>query len=290
MSLKTALISVLFVSLLFSQTYLSGEISGLYPGYDYVVQGTIHILPGKRAEFAPGSRFFFDQFSGIVVHGNLICKGNKDNLIIFSSINDESFLIKGVKPDPFDWNGIEVKSTSDTVILSHTKISYSSLGIVVESKSTNVKLQATQFFLNGTNNFSIAGKVILFADNVNIDYPTQSDFPILVQQDTISHSPTRLSRKKEKGNVPRIIYSLSTGILAMCGTALWIGAGAKAHSYHDNYETQTTLLEVERYRKKRDTWVTYRNIGAILCFAGSVTFPINFAINKKRGKSNVSNK
>ena len=47
MTLRIVLIIILFLSEIHSQTFLSGELSGFYPGYDYVVQGTIHVLPGQ---------------------------------------------------------------------------------------------------------------------------------------------------------------------------------------------------------------------------------------------------
>ena len=289
MPFKTALIITLFASLLSSQTYLSGEISGFYPGYDYIVQGTIHVLPGKRAEFAPGSRLFFDQYSGIIVHGSLICEGNKDSLIIFSSINDKSYLDADIKPEPFDWNGIEVKPTSDSLILSYTKMSYSSLGITVASEATNVKLHAVRFFMNGTNNFSINGRVIHFADYVEINYPLQSDNSTILPQDTTNHNPVRTAKKRDKRKTLRTIYSLATGLLAFCGAALWITAEAKAQSYQDMYEKQSTSTTAGQYRDKRDKWVKHRNTGTILCIGGSVTFPINFVFKGKRRTPQVTN-
>jgi hypothetical protein len=278
------LIITVFFSEIHAQTFLSGEISGYYPGGDYyIVQGTVHILPGKTARFAPGSRFYFDQYSGIMVHGNLVCEGSRDSLIIFSSVREKPSSEANVKAEPFDWNGIQVKSSSDTLILSYTKLSYSSLGIAVESESTCVRLHAVQFSLNGSNNFSRGGRVIPFADYVDINYSTEYNESRILTKDTVPEEPTRqnIARKREPRKALRAATIITTCATAISGGVLWITGEAKARQYHDLYMQQTIPDEVVRYRERRDKWISMRNKGVGFCIGGCVTFPLNFIFKRK---------
>jgi hypothetical protein len=101
----------LFGNPLFSQTPLTGEISGTYKAGDYMISGTVLVMPSSTLRFLPGTRIYFDQFSDLQVEGTLICQGTKDRSILFESKSALTMRL----PEAFDWNGISCGNQAELI-------------------------------------------------------------------------------------------------------------------------------------------------------------------------------
>ena len=77
-------------------------------------------------------------------------------------------------------------------------MSYSSLGITVESESTYVKLNAVQFSMNGSNNFSRGNMVVPFADYVDINYTTGCNQSPILTKGTLTTTPVHSDKANKR--------------------------------------------------------------------------------------------
>lgn len=149
-----------------SPLYLSGEIRGIYAAGDYVVTGTVYVLPGDTLQIVSGSHVYFDRYGEILVRGVLIAQGTKDSSIVFTSKKDGIYKNQGEKPASLDWNGVKAGEEAVAVILTNVKICYSSYGIEIEKEKTSLQLRKVIFSENGLSNVVIGGNEVVLKPNL----------------------------------------------------------------------------------------------------------------------------
>ena len=125
--------------------YLTGEQSGNLAKGSYVVTGTVYVLKGQTLRIEPGTKLYFEQFSGVTVLGSLFCEGTTSDPIIMTSKKEAPDKPKGSNPDPFDWNGIEATPEAISISVSNTKIRNCVFGINIKNDRTRIKIERVEF-------------------------------------------------------------------------------------------------------------------------------------------------
>ncbi|KPL08252.1 hypothetical protein AMJ86_01335 [bacterium SM23_57] len=120
---------IFFSTISFSQTTISGNLTGTLPGNTYIVVGNIYVRYGDSLTIEPGARFLFHGNYSFDIYGYLRAVGTRESKILF--VPDHG---------TFRWGGIKLKNTSsDQSILEYCFITGSfDSGICLESCSPTV--------------------------------------------------------------------------------------------------------------------------------------------------------
>jgi hypothetical protein len=273
----------------FAQQYLTGELSGNYPAGEYSISGNVHVLPKKTLSFAAGSVLRFENFTGIVVRGELVCKGTAAQPVIFTSYRD----VPGTKtpPEAFDWNGIKVTAEASAVSLENCTIAYSTFGLDIELNKTPASIKNVTFRLNGTASLTREKRMMQMQENTPLSFawpeaavkpntPTNTEKPrepLEPLQRYVSQEKT----KNEKAGPQRPAWIKTVRItgasIVTAGAALWLIGHLQAEHYNNLViKPGTSAAMGNSYKNSRDGWVTARNVGIGLFGIGAAGFVITF--------------
>ena len=139
----------------FSET-LSGDIGGRVLTLEqspYVVESTLIIPEDKILKIKEGCVLLFKPFTEITVEGSFIVEGSIENPVVFTSLNDTKYRNEEMLPNAFDWLGIRIKSTVNTIKMSNFILNFSTFGIKSQIKS--IIIYNGKFNNNGQYNFTI---------------------------------------------------------------------------------------------------------------------------------------
>jgi hypothetical protein len=173
------LITVLIVYLLCplslpAETILSDSIADTTftaSGNPYIIEKTLIIPKDRNVVIGEGCRFFFKLYSGIIIEGSLKVTGTPAQPVMFSSINDSLFMQPPKQlPNPFDWNGIHIKSDAGLVELSNFILSYSVYGI--KSQKATFTIVNGTFRKNGQAHCTVNDVPKPIADDIPFTYVT----------------------------------------------------------------------------------------------------------------------
>lgn len=138
---------------------LAGNLPGviLATGSPYLIVSDIYVPPGKRVSVEAGVVFLFNNFTGLHVQGKLIAKGEKENPVVFTSVNDRDYNpTSTLDAAPFDWNGIYFHEDAVGGELSFGAVLYSVEGIT--SMTRFIRLSPVLFLNNGRADLTIEGE------------------------------------------------------------------------------------------------------------------------------------
>jgi hypothetical protein len=122
----------------------------------YWVSADIVVPQGKTVTIEAGTILLFSNFTGLKIQGTLLARGNADNPIVFTSVNDTLYnRTSTITPAPYDWNGIDIFETGIGTTLVHCKIFYSVYGI--NSLTRYVRISPALFRNNGRADLTIEG-------------------------------------------------------------------------------------------------------------------------------------
>lgn len=275
-----------------AQKYLTGELSGTYPAGEYVVSGNIHVLPKTQLTFEPGCTLRFENYTGIVVRGELTCRGTSEKPVVFTSSRDVPS--SRTMPEAFDWNGIKVTSESDGITLEHCIVAYSTFGLNIESNGTPVTIKEIKFNNNGSASLTRERKMMPVTDNMAISFvwPEMQAAAMVtdsVKKDSVPADRTvnktrknakKTDMKKERAK-PRLEWKapvrITLGSAAAVGGIMWVtGYAISKKSMNDRNSGVPFTPEWNRADKNFKNWVTVQNIGAGLFAIGAVGFSVTF--------------
>jgi hypothetical protein len=138
------------------------EISGNLParlqnrGVPYLVTADIMVPPGETVEIDPGTVLLFRGFTGLLVHGVLIAKGERGRPIFFTSENDTAYVPSRTQvPAPYDWNGITVYENAEGTTLEYCMIAYTLFGL--NALTDQIIIRSCKFHDNGKSDLQLAG-------------------------------------------------------------------------------------------------------------------------------------
>ncbi|MCX7727343.1 MAG: hypothetical protein N2053_10910, partial [Chitinispirillaceae bacterium] len=197
--LKKAKIFLLFLiiigSLVFGETHISGDISGMNfdpSGNPYIVEQDILVPSTGKVFIKNGCVFLFKPFTTFTVQGKLMVDGTLESPVVFSSINDGKYNPASEQlPNPFDWNGIFVTRESSTVSLKNFTLGYSVYGI--KSQNPNIEIENGIFFQNGQYHFTINDKIQPVQDRIPFTYK--------VKEPTVPDKDTQATKKTSNGKI-----------------------------------------------------------------------------------------
>ena len=280
------------------QKYITGEQSGVLGPGEYIVTGTIYILNGRTLKIAPGTVLYFEQFSGITVLGSLISNGTPDSMIILTSIRDKkSNLPHPVKPESFDWNGLEISQEAKYVEIRNTKIRHSTFGINIKSAKTPITLDMVEFYDNGYASLFRDGKMVEVQQNIpfkiswNVggEQDNEKTDRLIIRQDdgrTISSNKAQKEKelsknetRKSNNNVKKttkIIVGVTSGTLLVTGATLFTLETILYSKYKDLYNIQTTPQGAITYRNKMQSANSWRWVGMSIAGVGVLGLGITF--------------
>jgi hypothetical protein len=267
----------------FSQRYITGELSGVYPADDYVVTGNIHVLPHSSLRFEPGTTLRFENFTGIIVRGELICKGTILRPILFTSSRD--IPRSPITPEAFDWNGLKITQEASMVCIEFSTISYSTTGIEIASKATPVILKEVTFHHNGSNALIREREQIHTDENAPVSFQW---LPSPVQTSSLSDSLAALSHAKggaasaESSKPARppihwrqpVLYA--TGGLTIAGGLFTGAAYGLAWKYGRDYHDEEFPNRKPPLAHKRDDWLTASAAGLAVTCISAVGFTLTY--------------
>lgn len=265
-------IALLFTSISFSQTTISGNIGGttLTPsGNPWIVLDNVFVESDNKVEIEPGCVILFKPFSGIIIQGSLLARGTTEMPVIFTSINDTNYNASSERnPEPFDWNGITIEKSAGIVTMKHFELFYSVFGI--KSQIQDIEIEKGVFRHNGQFHFTINDKIQEVENNLPFSYS---------KNDKKQQSQPSVSRKWVK--------PVGIGTITI-GTALLGTMGYFIYSAFDNdkkYDNNSEYGDVQHYLVKRDNAV----MGAIITgINGGVLVPTGTGLliweHKKKGK------
>lgn len=166
---------VLFVSLLYGETRISGDISKITfndVGNPFIVDNDIEIPAGQKVVMDEGCTVLFKEFTKLSVLGSLIVNGATEKPVIFSSLHDTAYNPKSKQlANPFDWNGMLIDTNADSVYLGNFKLMYSVFGI--KSQKENIVIKNGYFLANGQFHLTINDKIQYVQDNIAYSYNLQ---------------------------------------------------------------------------------------------------------------------
>lgn len=177
LAILSFLLSSVFVSCAFSATLISGNIDAVVfnvSNNPYIVEKDIIIPKGKTVEIPEGVVILFSPFTGFQISGRLVVQGSADRLVVFSSINDNTYNPESEQlPNPFDWNGIFISKDADGAYLNHFVLKYSVYG--VKSQCNNIIIQNAVFQHNGQFHFTVNEQIQMVQDNIPFSYGDADD-------------------------------------------------------------------------------------------------------------------
>jgi hypothetical protein len=245
--MKNYIFIILFIFCLnsFSQTIISGDVSGMIfrsTGNPWIVQENISIPYNGTAIVKSGCIFLFKPFTGVIVNGSFLVEGKPENPVVFTSINNDEAIMQN--PEPFDWNGVLIEKTAQTVNLSNFLIAYSVYGL--KSKKENITIKKGIFRQNGQFHFTINDKIQEVLSDIPYNY-------------SLSNKKSSSKIKNKPLNKEFIgISSITAGTILMGIMTYFINSSSE---FNEKYNNAETIKDIEYYSKKRDgavggAWIT----------------------------------
>ncbi len=272
---------ILFLTFaLFSQQFITGEISGLLKPGDYIISGTVYVLRNQKLQIAPGARLYFEQFSSLTVLGEIRCDGTQSEPVIFSSVKEYLSSKAEAPPDVFDWNGIEITADAPFVNFDFSEIRNCIFGLKIKSASTRIRLNNVTFSNIGYSSISKGGNLVevksdvpfsclwnIDSSDVRIQTYTHKTIQQNNQPDSTSNVKQTLVKPDSRRHLPlkrKKLFLVGTGIFTVCSRATFITSSIRKRSVATIYTEQKNSYYARKYREK------YNSCRTIQYTSGSV--------------------
>ena len=277
---KLSVLLLLPVTLLFAETHITGDITGMTfesGGNPFIVEQDILIPAGNKAVIKEGCVFLFKPFTGLTVHGHLLVDGTQEQPVIFTSVNDGEYNTASEQlPNPFDWNGILVTRESGTVALKNFGLRFSVYGI--KSQNSNIQIDNGLFRQNGQFHFTINDKIQFVQDNIAYSFAGSSD-PAATKdkpKDPAAQSNGKPKKEVKKGVKILRFTSLGIGIAGVAvGGVFGVIAGVDKQNW-DEIAGVNSDYDYAKYSGRFHNDITWTIVGASVGVLGFTGFGISF--------------
>jgi hypothetical protein len=276
-----------------AETLISGEInSSMFdPAKNpFIVEKDIFVPEGKQVEIPAGCIFLFSTFTGLIVHGQVKVLGSQEKPVVFTSVFDSDYNpASNQLPNPFDWNGILVSTTSAGSYFNNFNLRYSVYGI--KSQSQNVVIQNGMFRQNGQFHFTIYENIQFVQDNIPYSYgASQNASPNNgngTKAGKAESSETKTAKGGRTSRQTKIVRFVCLGVAiagAGTGTVFTIRSARLNNELNDKtlwdvYSEGGTRTEEDHNQTEQDA--NQGTVGAIVSYGigllGLVGFGITFA-------------
>ena len=118
---------------LYSETEVSGTITEnttWQRDRHFIVAEDITVPQNTSLTIEPGAIVRFDSYYKLKIEGNLLCQGEPDNIVMFSSNQDQ--------PMSGDWSRLELEGVDSTSTIECTRISFAANGIMCNRVSPRI--------------------------------------------------------------------------------------------------------------------------------------------------------
>lgn len=247
--------------------FIGGEITGVLNSGGYIVTETIFVPKGKTLSVSPGVTFYFEQFSGIKVSGELHCNGTSDKPILFTSRKELPDSGKKYVPESFDWNGIEINSESSCAIFNYTHIRYCTFGVQVKSDETRIIMRDVVFSEIGYSSLTRSTKLVEVQQNFPFDISWNVSQPDPGTVDFNNHTRKSGVHKSKK---TKLAVQLGSGGITLCGSVMLICSSILASKNRELYGAQKNPDDAYYYRKEFNKNRYWQYAGGALLTIGSV--------------------
>ncbi|MCX7725378.1 MAG: hypothetical protein N2053_00865 [Chitinispirillaceae bacterium] len=215
----------------FAETHIGGDISEMRfdtHSNPYIVESDLVVQKGKKTVIPAGIIFLFKPFTGINVNGTLRVEGGTSgNEVVFTTINDTIYNqdtgeVK-IKPNPFDWNGIRVLSSSAAVYLENFILSYSVYGI--QSETDDISVVNGVFRQNGQYHFTTRTEsgVNIFPVVDNVPFTCKNGSACLNKKAILNMEKNTSQQNADANSKGIILITSGTGAAVFGVSALGIG-------------------------------------------------------------------
>ncbi len=220
--------------------------SGTFESRDYIIDEDITVAAGKKLILPPGTKLLFNPHTKLSVSGELRCEGTEENPIVFKTINPTT---SSQSDDFIQWAGITVLGDG-RISLKYCALYHSLYGVQVPDTSSMLAFEKVSFYQND-NQLIIGEEPVFAADSVNFTFPLQ---------EKIILSETIHKKQERKPPFPYILqYTFLSG--AIGGLVGTIYAKSRADHYQKKYDKQTSAQGIKHYKKRRNKYIRYRDIG-----------------------------
>jgi|GEM_PF-920643 len=265
-SYKVCLLLLLFNFCLVvtAQTVLKGDIGGLIleeRGNPYFVEKDVTIPRETETVIKAGVVILFHSFSTLFVEGSFLVEGTKEKPVVFTSVNNPDYNLKAEQaPQSFDWNGIEIRETAQTIKMRNFLVSYTVFGI--KSRKEDIVLINGVFSQNGQFNLTIQDKIILVQDMLSYsfnskDEPEEKPDTVIIRDTSGAkhpYAPRRMLSPAERKLRTVSFVALGTTIVeAGLSTGFFVG-------YNKNW-TKYKNIQSGDFAIYRDKANSYRKAG-----------------------------
>jgi hypothetical protein len=149
---------------------LSGMQDGSYATAEYVIDSVVTVGRGRSMSFAPGSIVRFKPYAQLIVKGHLECIGTPSQMITFTSYTHRSGTRGAGTPAAFDWNGIVVVDARASITFRYVRVAYSTFGVKINSKVSNVIMDKVFFTENGNADVTLGDSTVYAEENTMFSY------------------------------------------------------------------------------------------------------------------------
>ena len=221
------------------ETHLSGNIGGMTldkAGNPYIISDNIIVQRKTTSIIKAGCVFLFNNFTGMIVDGDLSVEGTPADPIVFTTVNDSNYFEKPKQlANPFDWNGILITRNAAKVRMSNFILAYSIYGI--KSEKEEFSIENGIFRANGQYHLTVRESIKPVNDNYPFSYgiaPTQDS---TLQNPTIK-SEVQSSKASEKstGNKKHAMVfgrNLAPILIGTAGIVSGVVCGVSANCFFD---------------------------------------------------------
>lgn len=239
---------------------LSGDISDVtFTNYKqiYHIDSTIEIPPGKSIAIPEGTIFLFNIGTAFIINGSCAITGTNTNVVIFTSINDSTYSSSSISPTPFDWDGITVHNSADSIFFKHLQIRYAELAL--NSADSTITLDSVSRSLTRQSYFQINEKQFKVKNDEFFSYhplqqpDTTTKVVPPVPSLSLDKPPTEKPWWKQKKVQWSLLGTGSAAILASGGSIIGylVNHADSTEAWKNSHQTGLSLTENE-YNEKKD--------------------------------------
>lgn len=260
---------------------LNGVQSGTFAKGEYLVDSLLVVQSGSAVTFLAGATIRFKPFARMEVGGNLTCSGTRTNPVVFTSTNDRPG-VTGRSAAPFDWSGITILESSDTVHLSQVHLSFSSIGISIRSTRTRVVIDSLYASGNGTADITRGSESITATGGIPLVWASFDRDPTPSPVD-LATAPLPPPPPPPRWTAPALI--VSAGLAIAGGFMYGIGeyeARKNKRAYEDTTATNTTA-KTNELESRDSNLAVVRAIGIGLGATGVVGVTVTVPLRLRKG-------
>jgi hypothetical protein len=183
----------------------------------YLATSDVYVPTGRSTTIDAGTVILFRNFTGLKSQGTLIVKGTMQKPVVLSSEFDTTYNPGGgMRPNPFDWNGLYIDKDAVGTDLQNLRVVYSVYGMHAMTKF--IRITNSTFAYNGRGNCSIEG------NEMPVSAGEPFNYSLTIKDALAAGVPIRILRDPE---------AMKRNLVRWGGCALFV-AGATLGGYYTN--------------------------------------------------------